>query len=105
MLASTNRTGSDNFLPGVKTFQEQGVPNLVISSSYSLAIRSDTPAAIRDRISRDAGQAVASEAMKTARRRLYLEAYEGNLEDYRRDQDRIRKEFETAAAVGAKATR
>jgi tripartite-type tricarboxylate transporter receptor subunit TctC len=99
VLASTNRLGSDNFLPGVKTFQEHGVPNLVVNSSYSLAVRAETPAPIRDRIAHAASQAVASDAMKTARRRLYLEAYGGSLEDYRRDQDRIRKDFETAAAL------
>ncbi|MBO9647605.1 MAG: tripartite tricarboxylate transporter substrate binding protein [Variovorax sp.] len=105
VLATTGVPGTNNFLPGVKTFQELGLPNMAFSSSYSLNVRSDTPAPIKEQLSRAVQQALASEAMKTARRQLYLEPYAGGVEDYRRDQARVLKEFEAVAAEDNKAAK
>ncbi|MBB3178284.1 tripartite tricarboxylate transporter substrate binding protein [Variovorax sp. Sphag1AA] len=105
VLATTGVPGSNNFLPGVKTFQELGLPNMAFSSSYSLNVRSDTPAPIKEQLSRAVQQALSSEAMKTARRQLYLEPYAGSVEDYKRDQTRVLKEFEAVAAEDNKAAR
>ncbi|SEB08392.1 tripartite tricarboxylate transporter substrate binding protein [Variovorax sp. YR216] len=105
VLATTGLPGGNNFLPGVKTFQELGLPNMVFSSSYSLNVRSDTPAPIKEQLSRAVQQALASEAMKTARRQLFLEPYAGSALDYRRDQARVLKEFEAAAAEDGKAAK
>ena len=103
ILATTGQPGSNNFLPGVKTFQELGLPKMEFSSSYSLNVRSDTPAAIKQQLARAVQQALASDAMQSARRQHYLEPYTGSLEDYRRDQARVLKEFEAAAAEDGKA--
>jgi tripartite-type tricarboxylate transporter receptor subunit TctC len=105
VLATTGLPGSNNFLPGVKSFQELGLPNMAFSSSYSLNVRADTPAPVKERLSRAVQQALASEAMKTARRQLYLEPYAGSVLDYRRDQARVLKEFEAAAAEDGKAAK
>jgi tripartite-type tricarboxylate transporter receptor subunit TctC len=105
LLATTGRPGSETLLPGVKTFHALGLPDMSFSSSYSLNVRSDTPAPVKDRLSRAAQQALASEALKDARRQLHLEAYAGSLADYRRDQARVLKEFEAAAAEDGKAAK
>ena len=105
VLATTGRPGSESLLPGVKTFHALGLPDMAFSSSYSLNVRSDTPAPVKERLSRAAQQALASEALKDARRQLHLEAYAGSLADYRRDQARVLKEFEAAAAEDGKAAK
>lgn len=106
VLATTGVPGSSaDFLPGVKTFKELGLPNMVFSSSYSVAVRADTPAPVKEQLARAVRQAAASDAMKTARRRLYLEDYAGSLEDYKRDLGRVSKEFEAALTEGAKAAK
>ena len=43
--------------------------------------------------------------MQSARRQHYLEPYTGSLEEYRRDQARVLKEFEAAAAEDGKVAK
>ena len=102
VLAYTGVPGRGSFLPGVKTFQELGMPDMVFNSYYGLAVRAETPAPIKDRLTRAVRKVVASDAMKAARQRLHLEEYAGSTEDYKRDVARVFKQYEAAVAESVK---
>lgn len=101
VLAYTGRAGSVSHLPGVKTFAELGVPNMLFHSSYSVAVRSGTPEPVRTKLAEFVRQAATSAAMEKARRDLYLEGYEGSLDDYKRELKGLADEF-AASANGLK---
>ena len=103
VLAYTGAPGRNTFIPGVKTFHELGMADMVFNSYYGLAVRADTPARIKGLLSATVRKVIDSEAMKTARQRLHLEDYVGSTEDYRRDVARMLKQYEAAVAEGAKA--
>jgi tripartite-type tricarboxylate transporter receptor subunit TctC len=105
VLAYTGAPGRSSFLPGVKTFQELGMPDLVFNSYYGLALRTGTPAPVRQRLTQAVHKVVQSAEMKAARQRLHLEDYPGNTEDYKRDVARVFKEYEAAVAEGSKAAK
>lgn len=102
VLAYTGGPGRNTFMPGVKTFHELGMSDMVFNSYYGLAVRADTPARIKGLLSATTRKVVDSEAMKAARQRLHLEDYVGSTEDYRRDVARMFKQYEAAVAEGAK---
>ena len=97
VLAYTGRKGSVSHLPGVKTFAELGVPNMVFHSSYSVAVRSETPEPVRTKLAEFVRQAATSAAMEKARRDLYLEGYEGSLDDYKQELKGLADEFASSA--------
>jgi tripartite-type tricarboxylate transporter receptor subunit TctC len=69
LLALTTGRGQSRFLPGVKTFPELGMPDVVYRSLYGVAIRSGTPQPIRSRLEQALLQVAQSPDMKAARRR------------------------------------
>ena len=97
VLAYTGQPGSISYLPGVKTFAEQGVPDMVFQSSYSLAVRTGIPEPVRARLATFVRQAAASEAMKKARRDLYLDDYDKSLDEYKQELMHLAHEFEASA--------
>ncbi len=97
VLAYTGRPGSTAHLPGVKTFAELGVPDMVFHSSYSVAVRTGVPEPVREKLAGFVRQAVASEAMSKARRDLYLDDYRGTLDDYKQELLGLAAEFEASA--------
>ncbi|WP_312994595.1 tripartite tricarboxylate transporter substrate binding protein [Achromobacter animicus] len=97
VLAYTGRPGSTSHLPGVKTFAELGVPDMVFHSSYSVAVRTGIPEPVRDRLAGFVRQAVASEEMNKARRDLYLDEYSGSLDEYKQELLGLAAEFEASA--------
>lgn len=97
VLAYTGRPGSVANLPGVKTFAELGVPNMVFYSSYSVAVRTGIPAPVREKLASYVQQAVSSEAMIKARHDLYLDAFDGSLDDYKQELLGLSAEFEASA--------
>jgi len=101
-LAYTGRPGSTSFLAGVKTFHELGIPNMVYYSSYNLAVRVGVPAPVREHLLNASRQAATSDAMNTARQRLYLETYTGTMDEYKRDLARLAQDFADAAPKAAK---
>lgn len=105
VLAYTGTPGRISFTPGVKTFAELGMGDMVFNSYYGLAVRTDTPGRIKGQLSAAVRKVVDSEAMKAARQRLHLEDYVGSTEDYRRDVARMFRQYEAAVAEGAKAGR
>lgn len=105
VLAYTGSPGRISFIPGVKTFAELGMPDLVFNSYYGLAVRSDTPAPIKAQLAGAVRKVVASDAMKAARQRLHLEGYVGSTDDYKRDVARVFKEYEAAMAQDAKGAK
>ncbi len=104
VLAYTGRPGSASHLPGVKTFAELGVPNMVFHSSYSVAVRTGLPAPVREQLADFVRQAATSEAMNQARRDLYLDAYSGSLEDYKQELMGLAHDFEAGASAYRKAS-
>lgn len=103
VLAYTGSPGRASFFPGVKTFYELGMTDMVFNSYYGLAVRADTPAKLKSTLADVVRKVVDSEAMKAARQRLHLEDYVGSTEDYRRDVARMFKQYEAAVAEGAKS--
>jgi len=99
VLAYTGRPGRASHLPGVKTFAELGVPDMVFHSSYSVAVRADTPEAVKTQLAAFVRQAVTSEAMDKARRDLFLDDYTGSLDDYKRELMQLADEFKASAKV------
>lgn len=97
VLAYTGRPGSASHLPGVKTFSELGVPDMVFHSSYSVAVRTGIPEPVRQQLASFVRQAAASEAMNKARRDLYLDDYSGTLDEYRQELMSLAREFEASA--------
>ncbi|WP_313370652.1 tripartite tricarboxylate transporter substrate binding protein [Achromobacter animicus] len=97
VLAYTGRPGSTSHLPGVKTFAELGVPDMVFHSSYSVAVRTGIPEPVRDRLAGFVRQAVASEEMNKARRDLYLDEYSGSLDEYKQELLGLAAEFQASA--------
>jgi tripartite-type tricarboxylate transporter receptor subunit TctC len=102
VLATTGAPGRKTFLPGVETFHELGMPDMVFNSYYGLAVRADTPEAIKTQLTRVVHKVVGSDAMKAARQRQHLEAYRGSTDDYRRDVARMFKRYEAAVAESQK---
>jgi len=105
LLASTGRPGGPEFLPGLKTFTELGMPDVLFQTSTILSVRTGIPAPVRDYLFRAVRQANASEAMKTARQNLMLDEYPGSLDDFKRDTNRVVKDFEAMAAKLAKTAK
>lgn len=97
VLAYTGQPGSESHLPGVKTFAEQGIPDMVFHSSYSVAVRSGISEPVRTQLADFVRQAATSKEMDKARRDLYLDAYSGTLDDYKQDLLRLAAEFEASA--------
>nr|WP_314355829.1 tripartite tricarboxylate transporter substrate binding protein [uncultured Achromobacter sp.] len=97
VLAYTGRPGSVSHLPGVKTFAELGVPDMVFHSSYSVAVRSGIPEPVRTQLANFVRQAATSTAMDKTRQDLYLDGYRGSLDDYKQEQLRLSAEFEASA--------
>lgn len=97
VLAYTGRPGSTSHLPGVKTFADLGVPDMVFHSSYSVAVRTGVPEPVRQKLAEFVRQAATSEAMDKARRDLYLDDYTGSLDDYKQELMRLAHEFEASA--------
>ncbi|CAM5787113.1 Bug family tripartite tricarboxylate transporter substrate binding protein [Ottowia pentelensis] len=104
VLAYTGSPDRTSFFPGVKTFYELGMTDMVFNSYYGLAVRADTPDKIKSALAGAVHKVVDSDAMKAARQRLHLEDYRGSTEDYRRDVVRMFKQYEAAASDGGKAT-
>jgi tripartite-type tricarboxylate transporter receptor subunit TctC len=102
VLAYTGSPGRASFIPGVKTFHELGLTDMVFNSYYGLAVRSDTPAPVKAELTRAVRKVVDSAAMKAARQRLHLEEYAGSTDDYRREIARVFKEYEAAVTESAK---
>lgn len=102
VLAYTGAPGRTSFFPGVKTFHELGMTDMVFNSYYGLAVRADTPQDVKAQLTRMVHKVVQSEAMKAARQRLLLEEYLGTTDDYKRDVARVFKEYEAAMAVAGK---
>lgn len=102
VLAYTGRPGSVSHLPGVKTFAELGVSDMVFHSSYSVAVRAGIAEPIRAQLANYVKQAAESAAMDKARRDLYLDAYGASLDEYKQEQMRLADEF-AASAKGRKS--
>lgn len=105
VLAYTGRPGGVSQLPGVKTFAEQGVPDMVFHSSYSVAVRTGIAEPVRQQLAAAVRQAATSAAMQKARRDLYLDEYTGSLDDYKRELLDLARAFEAAAREGGQPPR
>jgi len=102
ILAYTGSPGRKSFFPGVRTFHELGMADMVFNSYYGLAVRADTPGTIKAQLARSVRKVVQSDAMKAARQRLHLEDYVGSTEDYQRDVARVFKLYEAEIAEAAR---
>ena len=99
VLGYTGPRDGRSLLPGVPTFESLGLDGLVFHTYYGLAIRSGTPAPVKDRLLRAVSGVLNGDAMAAARLRLHLDAYAGSVDDYRRDIARNYKVFEAAMAA------
>jgi tripartite-type tricarboxylate transporter receptor subunit TctC len=86
----------NRFLPGVQSFTEAGIKDLVMTTSFGIAVRSDTPADIKARLVRSIGKVAASEPMKKARQTLSLDDFPGTLADYHRDGEQAIRMYQEA---------
>lgn len=82
VLASTSE-GSNRFLPGVKSFKELGVKDMVFSSLYGVALRADTPDAIKTKLKEVTRRVTDSEELKKVRHQISLEEFPGTLDDFK----------------------
>jgi len=105
VLASTNRPGGTDFVPGVKSFTEHGMPSVVYSSRFFLYGRAGIPAPVKEYLKSAIKQAQASEGMKMARQNLFLDEYPGTLDDFKREMDELRRDYEAAAAKRGKTAK
>jgi len=99
LLAHTGARDGRALLPGVPSFESLGFEGMVFHTYYGLAIRSGTPAPVKDRLLRAVSGVLQSEAMTTARQRLHLEPHAGPVEAYRQDIARNFKVYEAAVAA------
>lgn len=82
VLALTTE-GANKFVPNVKSFKELGVKDMVFSSLYGVALRSDTPDPIKKQLSEASRRVADSEILKSLREKMSLEDYPGTLDDYK----------------------
>jgi tripartite-type tricarboxylate transporter receptor subunit TctC len=85
LVALTSEKGNNKFLPGLKSFSELGVKDMVFHSLYGVAVRSSTPPAIKARLEAAALKVVNSKDMKSARASISMEDFPGSLDDYRKE--------------------
>lgn len=81
ILATTGKPGPDKFLKNIKPLSDYGI-NLQFQSLYGVAIRSETPAPIKDKLRKLINEVSVSTAMKQAREKISLEDYPSDLKSY-----------------------
>lgn len=102
LLALTGDAGKNKFLPNLKSFTELGVKDMVFKSLYGVAIRANTPPAIKARLEQAVRKVADSEEMKKARAQISLEDYPGSVEDYRAEVQRNLQMYQAAQALEAR---
>ncbi len=85
LLAITAQRGPNRFLPGIKTFPELGMADVVYRSLYGVAVRSGTPPAVRARLDQALLAVAQTPEMKAAREAIALEDYTGSVDEYRQE--------------------
>lgn len=95
VLATTSE-GPNKFVPGVKSFKELSVNDMVFSSLYGVAVRADTPEAIKTQLREVARRVTDSDELKKVRAQISLEDFPGSLDDYKAE---TRKNFEMLKAA------
>ena len=99
IVALTSDAGSNKFVPGIKSFSEFGVKDMVFRSLYGVAIRSNTPNEIKNKLLLAAAKVVNSDEMKKARELMSLEDYVGTLEAYKAEVQLNLKNYQAAMAA------
>lgn len=99
LLAITAQKGPNRFLPGVKTFPELGMADVVYRSLYGVAIRSGTPPAIRAQLEQALRKVADTPEMKAAREAIALEDYPGTVDEYRQEVQANIKVHQAAQAL------
>lgn len=75
--------GSSQFLPGVKSFNELGVKDMVFNSYYGVAVRADTPEAIKSNLKQITLKVARSPVLQKVRSQISLEDFPGDLDAYK----------------------
>lgn len=92
VLAVTD-TQRSRYLPDVPTFAESGHPDVVGASLFGLAVRADTPPVLQQRLKDGMRKVMATPEMRKAVGTLSLELYEGSLEEYQQDIDKVARHY------------
>jgi len=98
ILATTGNPGNNKFLEGVPSFVDLGVEDLQFLSLYGVAVRSDTPKPIKDKLRQTLNEVTVSDAMKKSREQVSLEDYPGTLDDYKKDAEKNIQMYKDAYA-------
>ncbi len=96
-IVAVTDTRRSPYLPDVPTFKEAGYPDVVSTSLFGLAVRSQTPKDIQETLAAAMRQVVSSDEMKKSMTTLALEPYEGSLQDYAREGDELAQRYAAAA--------
>lgn len=99
LLAMTSDKGQNKFLPGVKSFAELGVADMVFRSLYGVAVRSGTPPAIKARLEQALQKVIETDELKAAREAISLEDYTGSVDAYRKEVQANLKYYQAAKAL------
>jgi len=95
----TSDKGQNKFLPGVKSFAELGVADMVFRSLYGVAVRSGTPPAIKARLEQALQKVIETDELKAAREAISLEDYTGSVDAYRKEVQANLKYYQAAKAL------
>lgn len=87
-IALTSDGGANKFFPNVKSFKELGVKDMVYSSLYGVAVRTETPEPLKAQLRQLARRVTDSAELKKVRSQISLEDFAGTLDDYQGETQR-----------------
>lgn len=105
LVALTGARGPNRFLPGLKSFAELGMDDMVFRSLYGVALRAETPPAVKARLAQAVLKVAGSDEMRAARESIALEDYPGSVDDYRREVQANLRMYQAAKAQEGAAGR
>ena len=83
VLAISSTDADNKFLPGVKSFKTLGMGDVVYNSYYGIAVRSNTPAPLKEYLKQVTRMVSDSKELKAIRNQISLEDFPGSLDDYK----------------------
>ncbi|WP_028602814.1 Bug family tripartite tricarboxylate transporter substrate binding protein [Ottowia thiooxydans] len=87
-VLATTGDGPNKFLPGVKSFKELGVKDMVYYSLYGVAVRADTPEPIKAVLKDVTRRVTDSDELKKVRQQISLEDFAGTTDDFKMESQK-----------------
>ena len=102
LLGISSDSGKNRFLPNVKSFEDLGIKHMNLKSLYGVAVRSNTPANIKVKLTKSIANVIEADDMKKARSTISLEEFPGSLIDYKAEVAKNLQMYETAKLTESK---